>query len=158
VFGVFQAVFLSVTVLILEALSRRRRAAGRPRAPEAATGRTSPFVMGFLGAALTFALISFPLIFLHCPTWGQAISVLAQVLGVAPSGTTGWSDMPANLTVPAWICMGVALYDGAGAPGARALARPLHGVASQWLQYGVCLFLLTVLSTAGSGRFIYGQF
>ena len=31
-------------------------------------------------------------------------------------------------------------------------------IAPQWLQYGVCLFLLTVLSTQGSGRFIYGQF
>ena len=72
---------------------------------------------------LTFALMSFSMIFFHSPTWGQAISVLAQVLGVAPSGSTGWSDMPAYLTVPAWICMAIALYVGAGAPGARGIAR-----------------------------------
>jgi hypothetical protein len=66
--------------------------------------------------------------------------------------------MPANLTVPAWICMAVAVYVGAGAPGARRLTQPVGSVAPQWLQYGVCLFLLMVLSTEGSARFIYGQF
>ena len=66
--------------------------------------------------------------------------------------------MPAYLTVPAWICMAVALFVGAGAPGAKRLAARIDEVAPQWLQYGVCLFLLSVLSTAGSGQFVYGQF
>ena len=66
--------------------------------------------------------------------------------------------MPLNLTVPAWICMGVAIYVGAGAPGVQWLARPVGRVAPRWLQYGVCLFLLSVLSTEGSGQFVYGQF
>ena len=43
-------------------------------------------------------------------------------------------------------------------PAPGALIRSVEGLAPQWLQYGVCLFLLTVLSTEGSGRFIYGQF
>jgi hypothetical protein len=66
--------------------------------------------------------------------------------------------MPAYLVIPAWICLGVALYVGAGAPGVQGLFRSLNRAAPNWLQYGVCLFLLSVLSTEGSGRFIYGQF
>jgi hypothetical protein len=66
--------------------------------------------------------------------------------------------MPLPFIVPAWICIGIALFVGAGAPGFRRLARPVDGVAPPWLQYGVCLFLLSILSTAGSGRFVYGQF
>jgi hypothetical protein len=127
-------------------------------APFAAINIQEMWLMAFLGAALTFALMSFSQIFFHSGTFGQALSILAQILGVASSGPTGWSDMPANLTVPALICMGVAVYVGAGAPGARRLAGPVGAVAPQWLQYGVCLFLLTVLSTERSGRFIYGQF
>jgi alginate O-acetyltransferase complex protein AlgI len=157
VFGILQAIFLSVTVLILGARSRRKRAALK-----ANQARSEDWLWRygavFLGAALTFALVSFTMIFFHSPTWGQAMSVLAQLAGVAPSGPTGWADLPATLTVPAWICMGVALYVGAGAPGARGLIRSINGVAPHWLQYGVCLFLLTTLSTAGTGRFIYGQF
>ena len=86
------------------------------------------------------------------------MSVLAQVSGLAPSGSIGWSDMPAYLTVPAWLFMAIAFYVGVGQPGSRALSQSVNAAAPHWLQYGVCLFLLTVLSTAGSGRFIYGQF
>lgn len=158
VFGMLHAVFLSVTVLILAWRTRRNRAAGRTKPAVGAASRLPGALMAFLGAALTFALMSFSQIFFHSQTFGQALSILQQVLGVAPSGPIGWSDMPANLTVPAWICMAVAVYVGAGAPGARRLARPVGSVAPQWLQYGVCLFLLMVLSTEGSARFIYGQF
>jgi hypothetical protein len=98
------------------------------------------------------------MIFFHSPTWGQASSILAQILGVAASGSTGWSDMPLNLTVSTWMCMGIALFVGAGAPGGRGLLGSLNRAAPSWLQYGICLFLLSVLSTAGSGRFVYGQF
>jgi alginate O-acetyltransferase complex protein AlgI len=156
-FGMLHALFLSVTVLVLAARARHKRTAGRTKQ---AQGETWVWRYGapLLGAALTFALMSFSMIFFHSPTWGQATSVLAQIVGVAPSGSTDWSDLPLSLTVPAWICMGVALYVGAGAPGARRLGQSVGMIAPQWLQYGVCLFLLTVLSTQGSGRFIYGQF
>jgi alginate O-acetyltransferase complex protein AlgI len=157
VFGILQAVFLSVTVLILGARTRRKRVAGKTNPVQRETsvwGRLVPF----LGAVLTFALMSFSMIFFHSPTWEQAMSVLAQVSGLAPSGSISWSSIPAYLTVPAWICMAIALYVGAGRPGSRALSQSVNAAAPHWLQYGVCLFLLTVLSTAGSGRFIYGQF
>ena len=157
VFGILQAVFLSVTVLILGARTRRKRAAGKTNPVQRETW-VRPRLVPFLGAVLTFALMSFSMIFFHSPTWEQAMSVLAQVLGLAPSGPTGWSGIPAYLTVPAWICMAIALYVGAGRPGSRALSQSVNAAAPHWLQYGVCLFLLTVLSTAGSGRFIYGQF
>jgi alginate O-acetyltransferase complex protein AlgI len=157
VFGILQAVFLSVTVLILGARTRRKRAAGKTNQVERETW-VQRYLVPFLGAALTFVLMSFSMIFFHSPTWEQAMSVLAQIFGLAPSGSIGWLDIPAYLTVPAWICMAIALYVGAGRPGSRALAQRVNAAAPRWLQYGVCLFLLTVLSTAGSGRFIYGQF
>jgi alginate O-acetyltransferase complex protein AlgI len=158
VFGMLHAVFLSVTVLILGELTRRKRAAGKAKAPQSPGWRPPNALLGFLGAALTFALMSFSQIFFHSETFGQATSILAQVVGVAPSGPTGWSDMPAYLVVPAWICMGVALYVGAGAPGARDLFGSINRTSPHWVQYGVCLFLLLVLATEGSGQFVYGQF
>jgi alginate O-acetyltransferase complex protein AlgI len=158
IFGILHAIFLSVTVLILGERVRRKRAAGKAKSPQSPDWGPQVVLLSFLGAALTFALMSFSQIFFHSDTFGEAISILAQVLGVAPSGPTGWSDMPAYLTVPVWICMGVALYVGAGTPGLRGLAGSLNRTAPNWLRYGVCLFLLSVLSTEGSGRFIYGQF
>ena len=158
VFGVLQAVFLSVTVVILNARSRRRRAAGTKNQAQGGAG-TPQAALHLLGAALTFVLVSFAMIFFHSPTWGQAMSVLAQTLGFTPSGSIGWRDLQAYQTIPEWTCIAIALYVGAGAPGARALGQSVSAVTPpRWLQYGVCLFLLTVLSTAGSGRFIYGQF
>jgi alginate O-acetyltransferase complex protein AlgI len=157
VFGVLHAVFLTVTVLILGERSRRKRAAGKAKAPQS-VGWPPGALLSVLGAVSTFALMSFSQIFFHSETFGEATSILAQVVGATPSGSTGWSQMPATLTVPAWICMGVALYLGAGAPGAGALGQGTGKIVPDWLQYGVCLFLLSVLSTEGSGRFIYGQF
>jgi D-alanyl-lipoteichoic acid acyltransferase DltB (MBOAT superfamily) len=155
VYGALHAAFLSITVLILAARPRGKHDAGRPAALQSAGWRLTA---SLLGAALTFALMSFSQIFFHSSTWGEAVSILNQVLGVAPSGLTGWSDMPAYLTVPAWTCMAIALYVGAGAPGARGLAQSVGKAAPQWLQYSVCLFLLSVLATEGSGQFVYGQF
>jgi alginate O-acetyltransferase complex protein AlgI len=157
VFGILQAIFLSVTVLTLGARTRQKRAAGKSNQDQRETW-VWRYVVSFLGAALTFALMSFSMIFFHSPTWEQAMSVLAQILGLAPSGSIGWSDIPAYLAAPAWICMAIALYVGAGAPGVRALKHSVGTLAPPWLQYGVCLSLLMLLSTAGSGRFIYGQF
>jgi alginate O-acetyltransferase complex protein AlgI len=157
VFGILQAIFLSVTVLILRARTLRKRVASKTNQVQTETWAWR-YGAPFLGAALTFALVSFSMIFFHSPTWGQAVSVLGQILGLTRSGSTGWSDMPGTFTVPAWICMGIALYLGAGAPGAGTLGQGIGKIAPQWLRYGVCLFLLTVLSTGGSGHFIYGQF
>jgi hypothetical protein len=117
-----------------------------------------PRAADFLGAVLTFTLVSLSMIFVYSPTWGEAVSILEQVVSAAPSGSIGWSDLPTNLTVPAAICMAISLFVGAGAPGARGLSRSVGKIAPPWLQYGVCLSLLSLLSTAGSGRFIYGQF
>ena len=158
VFGILHAAFLSVTVLILGELARRKRAAGKVKAPQSLGWRPPGALLSVLGAVLTFALMSFSQIFFHSETFSQATSILAQVVGAVPSGPTGWSDMAANLVVPTWICIGVALYVGAGAPGARDVFGSLDRTAPNWLQYGICLFLLSVLSTEGSGRFIYGQF
>jgi alginate O-acetyltransferase complex protein AlgI len=151
VFGLMHGVFVSVTALIVMRLRRRGRAGAKP-------GAGARWPAALAGMVLAFALMSFSQIFWHSSTWAQATSILAQVMGVAPSGPTGWPDMPLSLTIPTWICMAIALYVGAGAPGARKLALPAAKVTPDWLQYGVCLFLLFVLSTEGGGRFVYGQF
>jgi alginate O-acetyltransferase complex protein AlgI len=153
-FGLLHAIFLSATVLIL---ARRKRAAAKTKTL-AQSDLLRSRAAGFFGAVLTFMLVSLSMIFVYSPTWGEAVSILKQVVGAAPSGSIGWSDMPANLTVPAWICMAIALYVGAGAAGVRGLVQSVGKIAPPWLQYGVCLSLLTLLSTVGTGRFIYGQF
>jgi alginate O-acetyltransferase complex protein AlgI len=150
-FGVFHAIFLSATVLIL---ARRRRAVTKTKT-SAPSDRP---ILRVVGAVLTFALVSLSMIFVYSPTWDKAVTALKQVLGAMPSGSIGWSDMPANLTVPACICMAVSLFVGLGAPGVRGLNRSVGKIAPPWLRYGVCLSLLTLLSTTGSGHFIYGQF
>jgi alginate O-acetyltransferase complex protein AlgI len=146
VFGVLQGILVSVTAVIVMS---RRRAGAKP---------TSDPWLAVAGMILTFTLLSLSTIFWHSATLGEAISILKQVLALSPSGSIGWSDMPASLTAPAWICIAIAFYVGVGAPGAKRLVGRVDTVAPEWLQYGVCLFLLSVLSTAGSGRFVYGQF
>jgi alginate O-acetyltransferase complex protein AlgI len=150
VFGLMHGVFVAATALVVMARRRRRRGA------KPASGAAWPAALG--GMILTFALMSFSQIFWHSPTWDQATSILAQITGIAPSGPSGWSDMPVSLAVSAWICMGIALYVGAGAPGARAFSQRISSIAPQWLQYAFCLLLLWVFSIPGSGRFVYQQF
>ena len=147
VFGVLQGILVSITALIVMS---RRRSGAKPT-----SGLTWLAVAGMV---LTFTLLSLSTIFWHSATLGEAFSILEQVLALSPSGSIGWSGMPASLTVPAWICMAIALFVGVGAPGAKRLVAQVSNAAPNWLQYGVCLFLLSVLSTAGSGRFVYGQF
>jgi alginate O-acetyltransferase complex protein AlgI len=149
VFGLMQGLFVSITALIV--ISRRRR--GR-----AGAASSVPWPVALAGMILTFALMSFSMIFFHSTTWSQASSILAQIFGIQASGSTGWSGMPFSLTVPTWICMGIALFVGAGLPGTRAFGRSAGNFTPSWMQYGVCLFLLFILSTEGSGRFVYGQF
>jgi alginate O-acetyltransferase complex protein AlgI len=151
VFGLMHGVFVSVTALIVMRLRRRGQAASKAR-----TGASWPVTLA--GMILTFALMSFSQIFWHSPTWSQATSILAQILGGTPSGSTGWSDIAPAVTIATWICLAIALYVGAGAPGARKLAQSVGTLTPNWAQYGVCLFLLFVLWTQGSGQFVYGQF
>jgi alginate O-acetyltransferase complex protein AlgI len=150
-FGLIQGLFVSITALTVITLRRRGRAGAKPAS-------SAPWPVALAGMILTFVLMSFSMILFHSPTWGQASSILAQILGVAASGATGWSDMQLSLTVPTWICMGIALFVGAGAPGARAFGQSAGNFTPSWMQYGVCLFLLFTLSTEGSGQFVYGQF
>jgi alginate O-acetyltransferase complex protein AlgI len=151
IFGLLQGLFVSITALTVITLRRRGRTGPKP-------ALSAPWPVALAGMILTFVLMSFSMIFFHAPTWGQASSILAQVLGVAANGSIGWTDMPLTLTVPTWICMGIAVFVGAGAPGARTFGQSAGSFTPSWMQYGVCLFLLFILSTEGSGRFVYGQF
>jgi alginate O-acetyltransferase complex protein AlgI len=159
VFGVLQGVLVSTTALVVMSLRRRGRTRVKPDEQIDTIGKQARrWTLALAGMTLTFALMSLTTVFWRSPTWDEAISILKQVLAVSPSGPSDWSDLPTSLTVPAWICMAIALFVGAGAPGAKRLAGRIDELAPNWLQYGVCLFLLSVLSTAGSGRFVYGQF
>jgi alginate O-acetyltransferase complex protein AlgI len=151
IFGLMQGLFVSVTAITAITLRRRGRAGAKPAS-------SAPWPVALAGMILTFVLMSFSMIFFHASTWGQASSILTQVLGVAANGSIGWTDMPLTLTLPTWICMGIALFVGAGAPGARTFGQSAGSFTPSWMQYGVCLFLLFILSTEGSGRFVYGQF
>ena len=94
VFGVLHAVFLTVTVLILGARARRKRAAGKTKAADGDALRPPRAVVGFLGAVLTFALMSFSQIFFHSSTWAELLlAILRQVLAALrqagpPAGPT----------------------------------------------------------------------
>jgi alginate O-acetyltransferase complex protein AlgI len=157
VFGLLHALFLSVTVLVLGYRARRRP----PGATSARLGSVKQFAdrfSGVLGAVLTFALMSFSQIFFHSPTWSQAISILRQIFGLTSSGSLGWSDLGLGFRVSVWICMAVSLFVGLGYPGFNQIFKRLDAVTPRWVQYGVGIFLLTVLVAGGSGRFVYGQF
>jgi alginate O-acetyltransferase complex protein AlgI len=158
VFGLLHALFVTVTVFA----HRWLQVGGAVRVRSGAKFDPTRTLMGRMsnlaGMALTFALMSFSQIFWRSPTWGQAVSILKQVLALTPSGSWGLSHLGLDVVVPVSICAAIALFVGAGAPGGKRFAAQAERVAPHWLQYGVCLFLLTVLSTEGGGRFIYGQF
>ena len=151
VFGILQAVFLSVTVQILGARARRKRVAGKTNQVRQETWVWRRLVP-FLGTVLTFALMSFSMIFFHSRTWDQAMSVLAQVSArgkrvdrlVGHTGLSGGAGV--DLHGDRSLCR-------VGDPASRALSQSVGAAVPHWLQYGVCLFLLTVLSTAGKWTF-----
>ena len=107
---------------------------------------------------LTFILFSLSTILWHSSTWDQAMSILAQTLGLTPSGGYEISDLGPGIAAPVYACAAIALYHGAGAPGAHWAAAQLDKAAPRWIQYGACLFLLATLSRGVGGRFVYGQF
>ena len=158
VFGLIHAVFLNVTVLVLADRARRKRTSQRLGAKAGMAQRVADRATGLLGAAATFAMMSFSQIFFRSATWGQAISILKQILGLTPSGPLDVGNIGVEVVAAACVSAAIALYVGAGSPGVDRLAARLGKVAPVWLQYGVCLFLLSALSSGGGGRFIYGQF
>lgn len=108
------------------------------------------------GMALTFVLMSFSQIFWRLPTWDKAMSVLQQVLGLSASGPKGFADISPDAPLQIVLCGALALAAGSGLFG--KLSERLDGFTPRWLQYGVWLFLLTVLSSENAGSFVYGQF
>jgi len=145
VFGLLHALFVIVTVFAGRALARR---GAWPPSGAAAFG----------GMLLTFALMSFSQIFWRSPTWSQAVSLLDQALGLTQSGSLGIADLGPGVALTTFVCAAIALYHGGGAPGARQVAASLDRWAPRWLQYGVSLFLLSILSYEGGSKFVYGQF
>ena len=157
VFGLLHALFVIVTVFV------NRRFAGNARA-KSDNGRDAPGrrlmagTIAFGGMVLTFALMSFSQIFWRAHTFSHAVSVLEQVVGLTQSGARGIGDLGPGVALTTAVCAAIALYDGGGAPGARPLIARLDRVAPRWLQYGVCLFVLTILIYDNNAGFVYGQF
>ena len=157
VFGLLHALFVTVTVLVNQRLRGKRKARESSTRNDKFVGAPGHWTMALGGMILTFALMSFSQIFWRSPTWVQAISILKQILGLTPSGPLTLWDIGTDVAASACVCAAIALFVGAGSPGVNRLAAR-GKVAPVWLQYGVCLFLLSVLSSGGGGRFIYGQF
>jgi alginate O-acetyltransferase complex protein AlgI len=149
VFGLIQALYLNVTVVALGWRARHRPKGGRQAADR---------WLSVAGAALTFALMTFSLTFFFSPTLGHALAIVSRLLGLVSSGTVGWSDLGADFALSIWICMAGSLFIGLGCPGMKGIFARVDAVAPRWAQYGVGLFLWTVLFAEGSGQFIYGQF
>ena len=160
VFGVLQAVFLSVDRVDPRALAPAASAPPERRLRGSDFGLArAAHVLGFLGARLdlrSHELLPdlFPFLDLgrghfSSPTgaWGHAERADRLV------GSAGQSH--SSHARSAWRSRSLTAR---ARPASEGLARSVSTVAPRWLQYGVCIFLLTVLSTAGTGQFIYGQF
>ena len=155
VFGLLQAVFIILTVLASRWFSVEADA--KARAP-GAFNRLSGGAVAFGGIILTFVAMSFSSVFWRAPTMSQALSILAQVVGLTEGGSLGISSLGAGAVQTVWICAAISLYDGLGAPGAASVAARLDTFAPKWIQYGVCVFALITLAGEGGGHFVYGQF
>ena len=112
----------------------------RPAPAARATRLSGRAPLAFGGMVLTFVADELFADLLALARHGPGdLSILAQVLGLTPSGDrTGSSTLGAGVGSTVAICAAIALYDGLGAPGAASVAARLDTVAPQWLQYGVC--------------------
>jgi len=157
-FGLFHAFLVTVTVLVKRSLATRSNGGAGLSAVAPFGVRMRTRALAFAGMVMTFVLLSLSQILWHSPTWDQAMSILGQTLGLTPSGDYEIFDLGPGVAASVYVCAAIALYHGAGAPGAQWVSARLDNAAPRWIQYGACLFLLMVLSTEGGGRFVYGQF
>jgi hypothetical protein len=147
VFGLCHAIFIVVT-----ALTNGWRHRTFDRKPWLA-------MSGYAGGvALTFVLMTISQIFFHAATWDAAVTRLELLADLIPRGHRGWEDIRIDAGDPLYVCMAIAFFVGAGAPGINRLANGIGRIVPNWVQYGVALLLLSALSLEAGSGFIYGQF
>ncbi len=158
VFGLLHAAFVTITFFVNRGFNRSGKRKAKANVQSLLARRITHSAMALGGVILTFGLMSFSQIFWHSPTWGQAIAILEQALGLMPSGSLGITDIGDGVAISVGICAVITIFVGSGATGAKRLATALDRIAPRWLQYGVSWFVLTTLSTQSGARFVYGQF
>jgi len=152
IFGVMHAVYFSLTLLWFRYVAPPR---GRKAPPEPRLQRLAKTGLGML---LTFALMSSTQIFFHSGTFAQAWGIVRQILGVLPSGTRAIGEIAPGASATFAACALIAAWAGCGAPGASGLSARIAPLVPRWLQYGIGLFLLAILTPDSAGSFVYGQF
>jgi alginate O-acetyltransferase complex protein AlgI len=147
-FGLFHGVFMSVSALTLK--GRNDFFAKTPSSVRK--------LRYFLGIVVTYLLVSFSQVFFQARTMSFAIQRFEQLAGTAPSGTLGFSDIRTDIAASLYLCLPIALYLGAGAPGSKFLTRPITRFVPNWVIYGCALLILSALTTSSGHGFVYGQF
>jgi alginate O-acetyltransferase complex protein AlgI len=148
IFGLIHGVFMSFSALTL---------GFRDRMAESLSPAMHKLRAAF-GIVCTYLLVTFSQIWFQAPNTPAAWTRLKQILAFAPSGTLSLTDIPSNVSVPVYICLPVALYLGAGAPGLRRLWMPVSRFVPEWSVYGIGILMLSLLNTDSGSKFIYGQF
>ncbi|QCE35188.1 MBOAT family protein [Acetobacteraceae bacterium] len=122
------------------------------------TGKILNAIRMTLGIIFTFILMSFSQIFFYLGDWKTTLFHLKLLSGYTPRGTFSVADVNSMILIQSTLCMIIAFYVGAGAPGFKPIQRKIDSFFPNWLQYGFCLLLLSALSIDKAVKFIYGQF
>jgi hypothetical protein len=102
--------------------------------------------------------MTFSQIFWHNRTWDTTIHFMQLLLGFKPAGRLMWADIRTEVVDPVGICMVIAFFFGAGAPGTGWLRRRFRRHVPNWIEYGCYLLLISALTIESGSKFIYGQF
>ena len=147
VFGLCHALFVIVTVLTAKL---RKRVFG-----DNVVGTS---ILYAAGVVTTFGLMTFSQLFWRTRTMASAMLHFKLVFGLMQPGKLDWSDIRVDAAEPVFVCMALAFFFGAGAPGMRWLGGLINRFVPNWVQYGLCLLLISALSIEAGSGFIYGQF
>lgn len=146
-FGALQGAQLSVSALTL-----KKRDEFFARWPRLARWRP------IWQRALLFLLMSASMTVWFAPSLSAAWLHFAMAFGVLRADPGQIIGIPDDVLAEAIICLIIALYHGAGAPGLERLMTPIRRVIPFWALQGVKILLISALTAAQSGGFIYGQF
>jgi alginate O-acetyltransferase complex protein AlgI len=147
VFGVLHAIFTIATVLTVGLRNKIY-----PKTVAASKVRL------VLGVLLTFALMTFSMIFWHTGTWAAAITHFDLVFGLRHGGALGFDSIRTDAVEPLIPCMLIAYYVGLGAPGMNLVRKTVDRLVPNWVQYGFFILLISALSLESGTSFVYGQF
>jgi D-alanyl-lipoteichoic acid acyltransferase DltB (MBOAT superfamily) len=148
IFGVMNGIFLSVSALTL----RERDRFFATKASAIRLMRTGAAII------ITLFLFSFSQLFWRARSLDSALLHCKLLFEIVPAGNLTWTDIRTDIEAPVFVCMILAFFFGAGAPGLEALRMNVDRKIPNWVQYGFALLLISALSTEAGSSFIYGQF